>query len=212
MERREAKASNFTIVPNDNTELYNKNAKFNILHVYIVERVRSFDKQGKTCYIKNEQLAEATGSSEKTISRAINLLIDEKVLWAGYHYQTEGDKVKQQRVLRIFDKDLDEYHKKKRGQIVQESQSNCPTQTDKMTTSDGQNDPLEYNNNIKEYKYKKDEELHSSFLDSHNAHPESETIISNIFGGVYNEISPSIFKNKRRTLEEIENEYEEDEI
>ena len=204
MEGVETKASNFTIIPNNNEELYKKNAKFNILHVYIVERVRSFDKKGKTCYIKNEQLAEATGSSEKTISRAINLLIDEQVLWARYHYQTEDGKVKQQRVLRIFDKDLDEYHKKRRGQIVQESQSNCPAQIDKVTTSDGQNDPLEYNNNIKEYKYKKDEELHSSFLDSHNAHPESETITSNIFGGVYNEISPSIFKKKRKALEEIE--------
>ncbi len=200
MEHTETKTSNFTIVPNDNKELYTKNSSFNILHVYIVERVRSFEKKGKTCYIKNEQLAEATGASEKTISRAIKLLIDEKVLWAGYHYQTEGDKIKQQRVLRIFNKDLEEYHQKKRGQIVQESQSNCPAQIDKMTTSDGQNDPLEYNNNIKEYNYKKDEELNSSSLDSHNAHPETETITSNLFGGAYNNIS----KNKRRALEEIE--------
>lgn len=205
MEHTETKASNFTIVPNNNEELYAKNSSFNILHVYIVERVRSFEKQGKTCYIKNEQLAEATGSSEKTISRAIKLLIDEKVLWGGYHYLTEGDKVKQQRVLRIFNKGLEEYNEKKRGQIVQESQSNCPAQIDKLTTSDGQNDPLEYNNNIKEYNYKKDEEFNSSSLDSHNAHPETETIASNIFGGVYNEISPSRFK-KRRALEEIEDE------
>ena len=165
MENTEARSSNFTIVPNDNQTLYRKNSAFNILHVYIVERVRSFDKQNKTCYIKNEQLAEATGSSEKTISRAIKLLVDEKILWAGYHYQTEDGQVTKQRVLRIFNEKLEEYHSKKtkkeidkmstsnnsekesnlgQGQNVQESETNCPPQIDKMTGSDGQNDPIVY--------------------------------------------------------------------
>ena len=231
MENTEAKSSNFTIVPNDNKNLYTKNSAFNILHVYIVERVRSFEKQGLACYIKNEQLAEATGSSEKTISRAIKLLVDEKVLWAGYHYQTENDKITKQRVLRIFNKGLEEYHNKKesaatkeidkmstsnnnneshnlpQGQNDQLSQTYCPPQIDNMATSDGQNDPLVYNNNIKEYNYKKDEEFDLSFLDSHNAHPEP--IESNIFGGEYNNMG----HNRRRTLEELENScYEEDEI
>ena len=114
------KVNNFTIIPNDNTELYMKNSAFNILHVYIVEKVRSFEKQGLACYIKNEQLAAATGSSEKTISRAIKLLVDEKVLWAGYHYQTENDKITKQRILRIFNKGLEEYYNKNKstqGQI-----------------------------------------------------------------------------------------------
>ena len=228
METTEARSGNFTIIPNDNKRLYQKNPAFNILHVYIVERVRSFDKQNKTCYIKNEQLAEATGSSEKTISRAIKLLVDEKILWAGYHYQTENDKITKQRVLRIYNESIDSYHKKQEkemdkmstsnkienlseGQNVQESETNCLPQTDKMTSSDGQNDPLEYKENIKEYHYKKGEELDSSLLDSHNAHPESETITSNIFGGTYNNIST----NKRRSLEEIEQslyDVEDDEI
>jgi hypothetical protein len=221
MENTEARSSNFTIVPNDNQALYRKNSAFNILHVYIVERVRSFDKQNKTCYIKNEQLAEATGSSEKTISRAIKLLVDEKVLWAGYHYQTEDCQVTKQRVLRIFNDKLEEYHSKKtsattkemdkmstsknddkesnlgQGQNVQESETNCPPQIDKMTGSDGQNDPLVYKENIKEDNYKKGEELDSSLVDSHNAHPESNY---EPFGGVYTEIT----KNRRRSLEEIE--------
>lgn len=221
MENTEARSSNFTIVPNDNQALYRKNSAFNILHVYIVERVRSFDKQNKTCYIKNEQLAEATGSSEKTISRAIKLLVDEKILWAGYHYQTEDGQVTKQRVLRIFNEKLEEYHNKKasaatkemdkmstsknddkendlgQGQNVQESETHCPPQRDKMTGSDGQNDPLEYNKNTKEYNYKKGEELNSSLMDSHNAHPESNY---EPFGGVYTKIT----QNRRRSLEEIE--------
>lgn len=98
------------MIPNDNSELYRKNPAFNILHVYIVERVRSFEKQDQACYISNEQLAEATGSSEKTISRAIKLLVDEKVLWSGYHYKTSDDVVTRQRILRVFNKELDEYH------------------------------------------------------------------------------------------------------
>lgn len=217
METTEVRSGNFTIVPNDNKRLYQKNPAFNILHVYIVERVRSFDKQNKTCYIKNEQLAEATGSSEKTISRAIKLLVDEKILWAGYHYQTENDKITKQRVLRIYNESIDSYHKKQEkemdkvstsnetknlsdGQNVQASETNCPPQTDKMTSSDGQNDQLEYKENIKEYNYKKGEELNSSLLDSHNTHPESEPITSTIFQGIYDGIS----RNRRRSLEEIE--------
>ena len=210
----QSKLNNFTIVPNDNKKLYEKNSAFNILHVYIVERVRSFEKQGLACYIKNEQLAEATGSSEKTISRAIKLLVDANVLWAGYHYQTENDKITKQRVLRIFNQGLEEYHNKKKstsGQNDQLGQTYCPPEIDKMTTSDGQNDLLVYKENIKENNYKKDDELNSSLLDSHNAHPESETITSNIFGGTYNNIST----NKRRSLEEIEQslyDVEDDEI
>lgn len=228
MENTEARSSNFTIVPNDNQALYRKNSAFNILHVYIVERVRSFDKQNKTCYIKNEQLAEATGSSEKTISRAIKLLVDEKILWAGYHYKTEDGQVTKQRVLRIFNEKLEEYHSNNasaatkeinkmsisknnneeskfgRGQNVQDSKTNCPPRIDKMTGSDGQNDSLVYKENIKEYNYKNSEELNSSLMDSHNAHPESD--IGNIFGGVYNTVA----SNRRRSLEEIEASYFDD--
>ena len=164
---------------------------------------------------------------------AHKLLVDEKVLWAGYHYQTENDKITKQRVLRIFNEQLEEYYNKKvsatikemdkmstlgndgkesdssQGQNVQESQTDCPSQVDKTTISDGQNDPLVYKENIKEYNYKKDDELNSSFMDSHNAHPEPD--MKDIFGGVYRTIS----KNKRRSLEEIENslyDIEDDEI
>ena len=97
------------------------------------------------------------------------------------------------------------------GQNVQESGTNCTPQIDKMTGSDGQNDPLVYKDNIKEDRYKKGEELDSSLMGSHNAYPESEPITSNIFGGAYNGIST----NKRRSLEEIETslyDIEDDEI
>lgn len=206
MNNEKNKNKNFTIVPNDNSNLYSINKSFNILHVYIVERVRSFEKKGLACYITNQQLADATGTSEKTISRAVNLLIDEKILWAGYHYKTEGKNIKEQRILRIFNKALEDYHEqleqeKVDGQIVQESWSKCLSKPDKMTTSDEQNDPLVYKENIKEDNYKKDEELNSSSLDSHNAHPEENKIIRDIFDGIYTHIS----KSKRKLLEEIEN-------
>jgi hypothetical protein len=94
------------------------------------------------------------------------------------------------------------------GQNVQESETNCPPQIDKMTGSDGQNDPIVYKENIKEDNYKKGEELDSSLMDSHNAHPESDY---EPFGGVYGEIT----RNRRRSLEEIEEslcDVEDDEI
>ena len=87
------------------------------------------------------------------------------------------------------------------GQIVQKSRSECLSESDKMTTSYGQNDPLVYKENIKEDNYKKDEELNSSSLDSHNVHPEENKIVRDIFDGIYTHIS----KSKRRSLEEIEN-------
>lgn len=95
------------------------------------------------------------------------------------------------------------------GQNVYLSKINSLIPTDKpvgfptmnfMTTSDGQNDPLVYNKNIKEYKYKKNEELNSSSLDSHNAHPENR-YTQDIFSGVYTRIT----NNRRRSLEELEN-------
>ena len=67
MNNEENKNKNFTIVPNDNSKLYAINKSFNILHAYIVERVRGFEKKGLPCYITNKQLADATGTSEKTI-------------------------------------------------------------------------------------------------------------------------------------------------
>ena len=72
-----------------------------------------------------------------------------------------------------------------------------------MTSSDGQNDPIVYKENIKEYNIKKDEEVTSSLSDSHNAHPECE-----IFSGFYNKISKK--SNPRRGLDEIEEEWLDD--
>lgn len=95
------------------------------------------------------------------------------------------------------------------GQNVYLKKTNSLIPTDKpvgfptmnfMTTPDGQNDPLVYNKNIKEYKYKKDEELNSSSLDSHNAHPENG-YKQDIFSGIYTRIT----NNRRRSLEKLEN-------
>lgn len=197
MKNEENKNKNFTIVPNNNEELYKLNKAFNILHVYIVERIRSFERKGIPCYITNQQLAESTGTSEKTISRAIKLLLDQKVLWAGYHYETTGKNVKEQRILRIFNTELEEYYNKTHGQIVQKSGSNCPDEMDKMTSSDGQNDPLEYKEN-KEYKYKKSDEFNPSPLASHNAQPEN---VIHIFGDAYKDVG----RRRRRALNDLEN-------
>ena len=199
------KSNNFTIIPNNNADLYSKNSAFNILHVYIIERVRSFEKQGQTCYMRNEQFAEVTGFSEKTISRAIKLLVDEKVLWAGYHYQNENDQTSKQRVLRIFNEQLEEYNHHTKGQNVQERWTNCLSQIDKMTSSDGQNVPLVYKENIKEYNYKKSEETNSSLLDSQNAHPEENR--THDLGRQYRQT----LKSRRRSLETIENNIENSE-
>ena len=79
---------------------------------------------------------------------------------------------------------------------------------DNMSISDGQNVPLVYKENIKENNYNRDDEFNSSFMDSHNAHPESNT--NPIFGGAYQQVINSRTKNNtRRSLEEIENGYDD---
>lgn len=75
MDNTENKTSNFTIVPNDNKELYTKNSAFNILRVYIVERVRSFEKQGLACYIKNEQWYYVWGKNKTEAKKRFNNIV-----------------------------------------------------------------------------------------------------------------------------------------
>lgn len=145
---------NFTMIPNNNAEFYSKG--FNILHAYIVERVRSFEAQGRTCYISNEQLAASTGTSVSTIKRAIKLLVDEKVLWAGYHQQDINNK---QRILRIYHEEKEEPPSTENEvQIEPERGSNCTSQGFKMNLSEVQNEPLVYKENIKKYNYNIDED------------------------------------------------------
>ena len=162
---------NFTMIPNDNAEFYAKG--FNILHAYIVERVRSFEAKGRTCYISNEQLAASTGTSVSTIKRAIKLLVDEKVLWAGYHQQDINNK---QRVLRIYNEKIAKQEEKKEEvqneplpkeeppstenefQIEPERGSNCTPERFKMNPLEVQNEPLVYKEKIKKYNYNIDKE------------------------------------------------------
>ena len=149
---------NFTMIPNNNAEFYSKG--FNILHAYIVERVRSFEVQGRTCYISNEQLAASTGTSVSTIKRAIKLLVDEKVLWAGYHQQDINNK---QRILRIYHEEKEEAQKEPPStenevQIEPERGSNCTPERFKLNPLEVQNEPLVYKENIKKYNYNIDED------------------------------------------------------
>ena len=131
----------FTMIMANNDDFYSKDERLNILHLYITERVRGFDKCGKACYMSNAQFAKETNSSESTITRAIKLLIDLKILWAGYHQESVKNK---QRVLRIYDERLGAYHDAKRGGSQNDNLrlSNCLPEVVKLTSSDSQNDLL----------------------------------------------------------------------
>ena len=131
----------FTMIAANNEEFYSKDKRLNLLHLYIAERVRGFDACGKTCYISNEQFAKETNSSISTITRAIKLLTDLEILWAGYHQESVKNK---QRILHIYDERLGAYHKAKIADSQNDNQrwSNCVPKIVKMTSSDGQNDQL----------------------------------------------------------------------
>ena len=86
----------FTMIPLDNEDFYSKNDKLNILHLYITERVRGFEKNNLPCYISNDQLAREMNCSPSTIKRAIKLLLESKILWGSYHQEGMTNK---QRIL-----------------------------------------------------------------------------------------------------------------
>ena len=127
----------FTMITADNEKFYSKDDRLNILHLYITERVRGFDACGKTCYMSNEQFAKETNSSISTIKRAIKLLTDLEILWAGYHQESVKNK---QRILHIYDERLGTYHKKKIAEVQNDTPrgSNCTSQRVKLTPSEVQ--------------------------------------------------------------------------
>ena len=120
------KKKQFVMIPINNEELYNRSEKFDIRHVYIVERVKGFDSNGMTCYMSNEQFAKEINCSISTVHRAIELLKDEKILWAGYHHESATNK---QRILRIFNPNI---------QNDTPRMSNCTPEQSKMTLTDSQ--------------------------------------------------------------------------
>ena len=138
----------FTMISAENSSFYSKDQRLNLLHLYITERVRGFDACGKTCYMSNEQFAKETNSSISTITRAIKLLTDLHILWAGYHQESVKNK---QRILHIYDERLGAYHEKKKADSQNDKQrwSNCVPEMVKLTSSDGQNDTLVYKEYIK---------------------------------------------------------------
>ena len=131
------KKKQFVMIPIDNEEMYNRSKQFDIMHVYIAERVRGFECNGLTCYMSNEQFAKEINCSVSTVQRAIKLLVDEKILWAGYHQQCVTNK---QRILRMYKSNM---------QNDTLRMSNCTPKQCKMTLTDSQNDTLVSNKRLK---------------------------------------------------------------
>lgn len=151
----------FTMIRADNEAFYSKDARLNLLHLYITERVRGFEACGKTCYMSNEQFARETRNSISTIKRAIKLLVELEILWAGYHQE---DVRNRQRVLKIYDERLGEYHKSQEAEVQNEPLfkntevqndtqrgSNCTSESVKMNPSEVQNEPLVDNEFLTSY-------------------------------------------------------------
>lgn len=119
----------FVMIPENNDTLWAKNKSFNLLHVYILERVRSFSEHGLPCFITNSRFAQEMGCSERTVTRTIKLLVAEKLLWAAYNQQAKANK---QRVLWIYDE-----AKAKKTDI---KTTNCAGKSPKFGLSDCQID------------------------------------------------------------------------
>ena len=69
----------------DTNDFFNINENFNLVHLYITERARSFQQQNKPCFISNDQFPNELKFSVSTIRRAIKLLIGKKVLYTSYN-------------------------------------------------------------------------------------------------------------------------------
>ena len=133
----------FTMIPTNNEEFYSKDERLDILHLYIVERVRGFETNKLTCYMSNEQFSQETNCSISTIKRAIKLLVDLNILWAGYHQESVKNK---QRVLRIYNTAVQNEPLKQKIEVQNDTQrgSICTSERFKMTPSEVQNEPLVY--------------------------------------------------------------------
>lgn len=133
----------FTMIPTNNEEFYSKDERLDILHLYIVERVRGFETNKLTCYMSNEQFAQETNCSISTIKRAIKLLVNLNILWAGYHQENVKNK---QRILRIYNTEVQNEPLKQKIEVQNDTQrgSICTSERFKMTPSEVQNEPLVY--------------------------------------------------------------------
>lgn len=133
----------FTMIPTNNEEFYSKDERLDILHLYIVERVRGFETNKLTCYMSNEQFAQETNCSISTIKRAIKLLVNLNILWAGYHQENVKNK---QRILRIYNTEVQNEPLKQNTEVQNDTQrgSICTPERFKMTPSEVQNEPLVY--------------------------------------------------------------------
>lgn len=92
--------NNIVPIPLDTNDFFNIDGNFNLVHLYITERVRSFQQQNKPCFISNDQFANELKFSVSTIRRAIKLLIDKKVLYTSYNTNNK------KRCLYIYNKDI----------------------------------------------------------------------------------------------------------
>lgn len=144
----------FVMIPENNDELWSKDKRFNIVHSYILERTRYLNNQGLPCFISNSQFANELGFSERTVTRAIKLLVDKKVLWAAYNQESNTNK---QRVLWVYDEAKAKKEKSPKLGLNPSQNDNLPVPICQppivtMASGDSQNDVLVYKNTLKKIK------------------------------------------------------------
>ena len=123
------KTKQFVVIPIDNREMFARCKELDIRHVYIVERVRSFEANGLPCYISNKQWAKEMNCFDSTVKRAIKALLKENILKADYE---QKDVTNKKRILRI---------NKTEVQNDTLDGSDCTSQGANLDSRSGQNEP-----------------------------------------------------------------------
>lgn len=81
------------------------------IEILLTAQVMEFQKNNMTCYMTDEQLADAFGVSKSTVSRALSKLADERRF---INRHTETVKSKQVRTLSFNQEEYEKFLKEKR--------------------------------------------------------------------------------------------------
>ena len=115
----------------------------NPVEILLISQVMEFQVNKTECYMTDAQFAENFGVSSKTISRALERLENE------LHFITRTTKTVASRRMRTITFNQVEIEKKlSNGQndcLEEVKQTICPSETDKMSISDRQNDLIKDN-------------------------------------------------------------------
>lgn len=121
---------------------------YTLLEKLIVAQIQEFERNGKECYITDQQLSDAFGVNVQQITRAIKRLADDGIVCRNTKVVTDKGRASKMRTLKAIvtsDYCLGSNSQNDREAIVKNEESNGQNDTEAMDTSVHIKDNLKYN-------------------------------------------------------------------